>query len=31
LLVIAAEPPCPEIACDVDADLATPTPVAVDD
>jgi len=31
LLVIVAEPPCPEIACDPDVDLATPTPVPVAD
>jgi hypothetical protein len=29
LLMIAAEPPCPEIAWDLDVDLATPTPVPV--
>jgi hypothetical protein len=31
LLMILAEPPWPEIACDVDVDLAVPTPVPVDD
>jgi hypothetical protein len=31
LLMILAEPPCPEIACELDVDLAMPTPVAVDD
>jgi hypothetical protein len=31
LLVIVAEPPCPEIACDPDVALAMPAPVAVDD
>jgi hypothetical protein len=29
LLVIVAEPPCPEVACELDIDLPMPTPVPV--
>jgi hypothetical protein len=31
LLMILAEPPCPEIACELEVDLAIPTPDPVDD